>query len=97
MIHFYPHARLEAYAAMFEDALGRLVTGALWGAAAGVVVAVTRGGGEGLRDVTRGLLKTYLTVADRAQEAAAEMREGFEDLAAEARAERASQVDQSAD
>ena len=72
---------------MFEDALGRLVTGALWGVGAGVVVTLTRGGGGGLRDLTRGVMKAYVTVADRAQEATAELREGFEDLAAEVRAE----------
>ncbi|MBV9581263.1 MAG: DUF5132 domain-containing protein [Chloroflexi bacterium] len=83
--------------AMFEDALGRLVAGALWGVGAGVVIAVTRGGGEGVRDIARGAIKGYLAVADRVQEASAEMREGFEDLAAEARAERAAGSDQSAD
>jgi hypothetical protein len=80
---------------MFEDALGRLIGGAVWGIGAGVLLTLTRGGGEGLRDLTRGAMKAYLTAADRFQEATAEMREGFEDLAAEARAERASQTEQS--
>jgi hypothetical protein len=80
---------------MFEDALGRLIGGALWGVGAGVLLTLTRGGSEGLRDMTRGAMKAYLTAADRLQEATAEMREGFEDLAAEARAERVAQTEQS--
>lgn len=75
---------------MFEDAFGRLVSGALWGLGAGVVVAVTRGGGEGLRTVAKSAVKGYIAAADRVQEAAAEARENVEDLAAEVRAERAS-------
>jgi hypothetical protein len=72
---------------MFENAFGRLINGALWGLGAGLVLTVTRGGGEGLRDVSKGLMKGYIAVADRMQEATAEMREGFDDLAAEVRAE----------
>ena len=81
---------------MFEDAFGRLLNGALWGLGAGVVITVTRGGGEGLRSVTKGVLKGYLAVADRVQETTAELREGLDDLAAEVRAERASQAETSA-
>ena len=81
---------------MFEDAFGRLLNGALWGLGAGVVVTLTRGGGEGLRSVTKGVLKGYLAVADRVQETTAELREGLDDLAAEVRAERASQAETSA-
>jgi hypothetical protein len=80
---------------MFEDALGRLVGGALWGLGAGVLITLTRGGGDGLREVTKGAMRLYLKAADRVQETTAEMREGFEDLAAEARAERAAQTNQS--
>jgi hypothetical protein len=80
---------------MFEDAFGRLINGALWGLGAGVVVTLTRGGGEGMRSVTKNVLKGYLAVADRIQEATAEMREGLDDLAAEVRAERASQAETS--
>jgi type IV secretory pathway TrbL component len=74
---------------MLEDATGRLVSGALWGLAAGLVLTLTRGGGEGLRSVAKGAIKGYLTVADRVQEATAEMRENIDDVAAEVRAERA--------
>jgi hypothetical protein len=81
---------------MFEDAIGRLVGGALWGLGAGVLITITRGGGEGLRDLTKGAMKAYLNVADRVQEATAEARENFEDLAAEVRTERADVADQSA-
>jgi hypothetical protein len=81
---------------MFEDAVGRLINGALWGIGAGLVVTFTRGGGEGVRSLTKGVVKGYLAVADRVQETTAEMREGFDDLAAEVRAERAGQTDSSA-
>jgi hypothetical protein len=81
---------------VFEEVIGRLVGGALWGLGAGVLITLTRGGGEGLRDVTKGAMKAYLNVADRVQEATAEARENFEDLAAEVRAERAEVADQSA-
>ena len=81
---------------MFEDAFGRLVNGALWGLGAGLLVTFTRGGGDGLRSVTKGVLRGYLVVADRVQEATAELREGLDDLAAEVRAERANQAETSA-
>lgn len=74
---------------MFESALGRLVNGALWGLGAGLVITITRDGGEGARSLTKGLIKGYIGLTDRVQEATADMREGFEDLAAEARAENA--------
>ena len=73
---------------MFEDALGRLVGGALWGVGAGVIVTLARGGGEGVRDMTMGLMKASLAVTDRIQEATSELRENFDDLAAEVRSER---------
>lgn len=75
---------------MLEDAFGRLVSGALWGLGAGVVVTLTRDGAPGLRSATRGLIKGYLAVSDRVQTATAEVRESFDDLAAEARSERQS-------
>ena len=81
---------------MFEDAFGRLINGALWGLGAGLVVTVTRGGGEGLRSLTKSVLKGYVVVADRVQETTAELREGLEDLAAEVRAERARQSETTA-
>jgi molybdenum-dependent DNA-binding transcriptional regulator ModE len=74
---------------MFEDAMGRLINGALWGLGAGLVVTVTRGGGEGLRGAAKNLMKGYLTISERVQEATAEVRENLDDLAAEVRAERA--------
>ena len=81
---------------MFEDAFGRLINGALWGFGAGLVVTFTRGGGEGLRSMTKSVLKGYMAVADRMQETTAELREGLDDLAAEVRAERASQSETTA-
>jgi hypothetical protein len=55
---------------------------------AGLVLTVSRGGGDGFRSVAKGVVKSYIAVADRIQEATAEAREGLEDLAAEVRAER---------
>ena len=72
---------------MFEDALGRLVSGARWGVGAGLVIAVTRGGGEGLRSIAKGAIKGYIAATDRVQAATAEARENLDDLAAEVRAE----------
>ncbi len=74
---------------MLEDVTGRLVAGALWGLGAGLLMAVTRDGSGGLRSVAKGVVKGYLTVADRVQDTTAEMRENIGDLAAEVRAERA--------
>ena len=74
---------------MLEDAMGRLISGALWGLGAGLVLTVTRGGGEGLRSVAKGVMRGYISVADRVQEASAEARENLSDMAAEVRAERA--------
>ncbi|GAC1323050.1 MAG: hypothetical protein NVSMB2_20590 [Chloroflexota bacterium] len=73
---------------MFENIVGRLISGALWGLGAGVVITLTREGAPGLRTATRGVIKGYLSVADRMQEATAEAREGLEDLTAEVRAEK---------
>jgi molybdenum-dependent DNA-binding transcriptional regulator ModE len=75
--------------------MGRLISGALWGVGAGLVLTVTRGGGQGLRSVAKGLMKGYIAVADRVQEASAEARENFEDLAAEVRSERPTSQTQS--
>jgi len=68
--------------------MGRLISGALWGLGAGLVLTVSRGGGDGLRSVAKGVMKSYIAVTDRVQEATAEARENLGDLAAEVRAER---------
>jgi hypothetical protein len=75
---------------MFEDAIGRLISGALWGAGATAILSLTgaRRKGEGLRPLAKSLMKGYLAVADRVVEASAEARESLNDLYAEARAER---------
>jgi hypothetical protein len=78
---------------VLEDVTGRLVTGALWGLGAGLLMTVTRDGGGGLRSVAKGVFKGYLTVADRVQDVTAEMRENIGDLAAEVRAERAAEAE----
>lgn len=72
---------------MLEDAVGHLIGGALWGAGAGLLLTFTRGGGEGVGGVGQGLMKLYVSVSDRVQEAASEVRENVEDLAAEIRSE----------
>jgi hypothetical protein len=81
---------------MLEEGLGRLINGALWGLGAGLVLSVTRGnGGEGVRGVTKTAMRGYLMLADRVQETTAVLRENFDDLAAEVRAERASEAEDS--
>ena len=55
---------------MFENAFGRLVSGALWGLGAGVVITLTKDGAPGLRSMTRRVIKGYLALSDRVQEAA---------------------------
>ena len=72
---------------MFEDLLGRLVSGALWGAGAGVVMSAMRGG-TGLRPVTRAFMQAYVVASDKVREVTSEARESVEDLYAEAKAER---------
>jgi hypothetical protein len=73
---------------MFEDAIGRLVSGALWGAGAAAAMSLARKQGDGLRPVAKTVMKGYLDVADRLAEVTAEARETLSDLYAEARAER---------
>jgi len=59
---------------MFEEALDRLASGALWGLGVGIVLTVARGGGPTLRWMTKGLIKTYVAIADSIQDAADEVR-----------------------
>ena len=72
---------------MLEDAMGRLISGALWGLGAGLVLTVTRGGGEGLRSVAKGTVRGALGVGDWLRNVTAEGRETLQDVYAEARAE----------
>jgi hypothetical protein len=74
---------------MFGEAVGRLITGVLWGILAGLAVTMTREGPEGLRSVARGLIKGYLAVADDVHWRFAEARENIDDLRAEVRSEQA--------
>ena len=73
---------------MLEEIVGRLVSGALWGAGATAIFSLTRRGGENLRPVAKTLMKGYLVAADRLGEMTAEARESLNDLYAEAQAER---------
>jgi hypothetical protein len=72
---------------VLEDAIGRLLSGALWGLGAGLVLAATRGGGQGLRPLAKSAVKTYLAASERVREITGEARESLEDLYTEARAE----------
>ncbi len=72
---------------MFENMLGRLLNGAVWGLGAGLIVTLTREGGAGLRPVVKNLMKAYVVASDRVQELTAEAREGLDDLYAEVKAE----------
>jgi hypothetical protein len=73
---------------MFEDTIGRVVSGALWGAGAAAAMSLVRRRGDGLRPVAKTVVKGYLDVADRLSEITAEARETLGDIYAEARAER---------
>ncbi len=73
---------------MLEDAFGRLVAGALWGAGATVVLSLTRGRNDGVRPFAKTIMKGCLVAADRISEMTAEARESLNDLYAEAQAER---------
>lgn len=72
---------------MFEGLIGRLVSGAVWGAGAGLVLSVARGG-TGLRPVTRALMQAYVVTSEKVREATAEARESLEDIYHEAQTER---------
>ncbi len=75
---------------MFEDVAGRLISGALWGLGAGIVLKVMQRGERrqpGLRPVAKTLVKGYVVASDRVRGLAAEAREGLGDLYAEAQAE----------
>ncbi len=63
------------------ELLGRLVTGALWGAGAGVALVFGREGAPGLRTAAKAVMKAYVIVAGKA----ADGRETLDDLYAEAK------------
>lgn len=72
---------------MLESMLGRFISGALWGLAAGVVATVATGGGPGARAVARRVLSLGIAATERARAVGEGAREGLEDLYAEARPE----------
>jgi hypothetical protein len=76
---------------VLEGAIGRLVSGALWGLGAGLVLTLTRGNDEGLRPLAKSAVKAYLVASDRLREMSGEARETLEDLYAEARAEQSTE------
>ncbi len=73
---------------MFENALGRLINGAIWGIGAGLVLTVVRSGEPGLRPMLKSAMKAYIAASDRVQEMTAEARESLEDLYVEVKSER---------
>jgi hypothetical protein len=74
---------------MFEGALGRLLSGALWGVGAGLVLTVVQNREVGLKPIAKEAMKVYLAASDKVQELTAEARDSLEDLYAEAKAEQA--------
>jgi hypothetical protein len=73
---------------MLGRMIGRVISGALWGAGASAVLSATRREGNGLRPLARTLMKGYVAAADRVGEVVAEARESLSDLYEEARVER---------
>jgi len=69
---------------MFEELIG----GALWGLGTGLVLTAVKEGEAGLRPILRTAMRAYVQAADKFQEMAAETRENFGDVYAEAQAER---------
>jgi len=69
--------------------LGQFVGGVIWGVGATVASSVMSGGNpEGMRDLAKLAVKTYLTAADRVMEAGDEVRRNFETVVAEVETER---------
>jgi hypothetical protein len=73
---------------MLGRMIGRVISGALWGAGASAVLSATRSEGHGLRPLAKTLMKGYVAAAERVGEAVAEARESLGDLYEEARTER---------
>lgn len=63
------------------ELFGRLVTGAIWGAAAGAALVFGKEGGPGLRTAAKRVMKGYVA----AEEKVSEVRDSLDDLYAEAR------------
>jgi hypothetical protein len=77
---------------MFGTLFGQFVGGVLWGVGATLASSVVRDGNtEGLRDITKLAVKTYLTAADRLQTTADEVRQNIDLLVAEVESELATQ------
>jgi hypothetical protein len=74
---------------MLENILGRFISGALWGLAAGVVATVASGRNPGTRAFARRIVALGIAASERAQALGGGAREGLEDLYTEARAEHA--------
>jgi hypothetical protein len=75
---------------MLGALFGQFVGGVIWGVGATLAASVMRdGNADGLRDITKIAVKTYLTAADRLQATAEEVRHNVEALIAEVEAERA--------
>ena len=81
---------------MFEEIPGRLISGALWGLGAGLVLRVVGGptgeprGETAVRPLAKSLVKGYVVASERVRGLTAEARESLGDIYAEAQAERQS-------
>jgi hypothetical protein len=77
---------------MFQDVAGRLLSGVIWGAGAGIALSVLKGDGSGLRPIAKTLVKTSLSAADLFRSASAGARDQLNDLRAEVQAERTAEA-----
>lgn len=73
---------------LFETLLG----GAGWGIGVGVAIGAVSVVGRGLRPVVKEALKAGMAAGDRLQGWTAEAREQFDDIVAEAKAERSPEI-----
>ncbi len=72
---------------MLQQMFGSFVGGVLWGLGVTLAASIVRGEDDGVRSLTKGAVKTYLTAADRLQTTAEEMRATFDSLVAEVETE----------
>ncbi len=78
---------------MVGTLFGQFVGGVVWGIGATLASSVVgERGPEGLREVTKLAVKTYLTAANRLEDAASEARQNFESVLAEVESEMATEA-----
>ncbi len=74
---------------MFEEMMGRLVNGAVWGVGVGLATSVIKGERPAVRPAVKAVMKAYIGASERIRATTAETRENLEDLYAEAKTEHA--------